>query len=138
MEKNIEHLRLLAIFHYVVAGLMALFSCFPIIHLVIGFALVLNPNKYGMSGNQEKHIVGIVFIVFACIFILVGWTIAALVAYAGRCLSRQKKFTYCFVVACISCAFFPFGTALGVFTLIVLNRDGVKTLFNQSPTVATT
>ena len=32
-------------------------------------------------------------------------------------------------MAAISCAFMPFGTVLGVFTLIVLLRPGVKELF---------
>jgi hypothetical protein len=31
-----------------------------------------------------------------------------------------------FVVAAINCAFFPFGTALGIFTIIVLQRSTVK------------
>lgn len=33
--KDLEHLRLLSIFHYVVGGLIALFACFPIIHLMM-------------------------------------------------------------------------------------------------------
>jgi hypothetical protein len=34
--KQEEQLRLLSIFHYVVAGLSALFACIPIIHLALG------------------------------------------------------------------------------------------------------
>jgi hypothetical protein len=33
------------------------------------------------------------------------------------------------VIAAIQCAFTPFGTVLGVFTLIVLVRPSVKALF---------
>jgi hypothetical protein len=32
-------------------------------------------------------------------------------------------------MACIECLFIPFGTILGVFTIIVLSRESVKTLF---------
>jgi hypothetical protein len=32
-------------------------------------------------------------------------------------------------MACIQCAFFPFGTVLGVFTIITLSRERVKELF---------
>ena len=40
------------------------------------------------------------------------------------------------VVACLSCLQLPFGTALGVFTLIVLLRPGAKLLFGEAqPTV---
>jgi hypothetical protein len=33
------------------------------------------------------------------------------------------------VVAGIECIVMPFGTVLGVFTLVVLSRESVKTLF---------
>jgi hypothetical protein len=39
MNQESEHLRLLAIFHYVVAGLAALFSLFPLIYTTIGAIL---------------------------------------------------------------------------------------------------
>jgi len=36
MNQDAEHLQLLAIFHYVVAGLAALFSFFPLLYTTIG------------------------------------------------------------------------------------------------------
>jgi hypothetical protein len=36
---------------------------------------------------------------------------------------------YCLVVAGIECIFMPFGTVLGVFTIIVLMRPSVRNLF---------
>jgi hypothetical protein len=33
----------------------------------------------------------------------------------------------------VECVFMPFGTALGVFTILVLNRQSVKELFNPRP-----
>jgi hypothetical protein len=38
------------------------------------------------------------------------------------------------VVACLECLFIPFGTILGVLTLIVLSRESVKTQFSARPT----
>ncbi len=40
MDKDLEHLRLLSIFHYVFGGLTALFGCFPCIYLAFGIAFV--------------------------------------------------------------------------------------------------
>jgi len=34
-------------------------------------------------------------------------------------------------VAAVECIFMPFGTVLGVFTIIVLNRPSIKALFQQ-------
>ena len=35
-------------------------------------------------------------------------------------------------MAALSCAFFPFGTVLGVFTIIVLQKDSVRQLFGRT------
>jgi hypothetical protein len=36
-------------------------------------------------------------------------------------------------MACIECMFMPFGTVLGVFTIIVFIRQSVKALFTPKP-----
>ncbi len=38
---------------------------------------------------------------------------------------------FCLVMACVACLFMPFGTVLGVFTIIVLARPSVQTLFSR-------
>jgi predicted Co/Zn/Cd cation transporter (cation efflux family) len=75
------------------------------------------------------------FVVFASIFILVGWTFAVLVLVAGRLIARRKHDTFCFVAACVECLFMPFGTVLGVFTILVLNRQSVKGAFDPGKAV---
>ncbi len=138
MNQDLEHLRLLSIFHYVVGALAALFACFPIIHLVIGLLLLFNPSmKEGemhgdMHGDMERaRFVGAFFVAFAGFFILAGWTVAVCVCIAGRNLVRHRRYTFCLVMAAILCVFIPFGTVLGVFTIIVLVRPSVKELFEQ-------
>ena len=44
MNQDLEHLRLLSIFHYVVAGITAFFACFPVFHLVFGLVMLLAPG----------------------------------------------------------------------------------------------
>jgi hypothetical protein len=73
------------------------------------------------------------FIVFASVFILMGWTFAVFVILAGKNLGRQKRYTFCLVMGCVECLFFPFGTVLGVFTILVLNRENVKAMFGEKP-----
>jgi hypothetical protein len=134
MNQDIEHLRLLSIFHYVVAGLGALFACFPVIHLVIGLTLAFAPGvlEHGPKGNPVvPQFVGLLFATFAAAMILAGWTVSFGVFLAGRFLGQHRHYTFCLIVACILCLMFPFGTVLGVFTLIVLLRPSVKTLFGQ-------
>src|SRR5438876_1216022 len=90
-----EHLRLLAIFHYVVAGLAALFACIPIIHLILGLVMLLAPHAFGPGKNQPPQFLGLLFVLLGAGIVLVGWTLAALIAWAGRCLSQRKHYTFC-------------------------------------------
>ena len=64
-------------------------------------------------------------------YLLVGLAFALLLAFAGRSLQKRRRYTYCFVIACIACLFMPVGTVLGVFTIVVLSRTSVKTLFGR-------
>jgi hypothetical protein len=129
MNHDEDHLRLLAIFHYVCAGLGAMIACFPIMHLIFGLVMVLSPESFGSGKEQPPAFLGWFFVSMASLFILAGWTWAALIAWAGRCLNRRKHYLYCFVMACVACLFMPFGTVLGAFTIIVLVRPTVKMLF---------
>lgn len=131
INRDEEHLRLLAIGHYVCAGVAALFACFPVIHLILGLVMLLSPQAFGPGKDQPPQFIGLFFVLFASVFILAGWTYAALLAWAGRCLGRRKRYMFCLVIAWVACLFVPFGTVLGVFTLIVLARPSVKVLFSQ-------
>jgi len=136
--EDASHLRLLSIFHYVVAGLTALFSLFPLIHVGIGIAALSGAmpieSNGGAASPDETRLFGWLFIGIGSFVILCGLTLAGFMAYAGRCLARQRRHTLCLVVAALSCMCMPLGTVLGVFTLIVLLRSAVKAAFDASPT----
>jgi hypothetical protein len=134
MGKDLEHLSLLVTFHYIVAAITAVWFSFPLIHFFIGLMLMLNPQGVALDGKQAGpvRLFGLLFVVIGGGVVLFGWTLAALTAYAGRCISRRQKYMLCLVVACLNCLHPPIGTALGVFTLIVLLRDSVKQLFEAS------
>lgn len=131
MNKDLEHLRTLSIFYYIVGGLIALFSCIPFIHLFIGIMFLT--GSFPQEPNQPEFpskMFGLMFTIMPLIFIIGGWTLAICTIIAGRKLSRHQGYMFCFIVAGILCAFAPFGTVLGVFTILVLLRDSVKELFN--------
>ena len=73
---------------------------------------------------------------FAGGFIVLGLSVATCVAFAGRFLARRKHYLFCLVVAGVTAVMcIPFGTILGVFTIIVLMRPSVKEAFGY-PEVA--
>ena len=131
MEEDKRNIRLLAIFHYVMGGLTALFACIPFIHLFIGIAVLTKGLAKNPSGGPSPELVGLFFIAIAGLLILAGWTLAVLMIIAGRKLSKFKSRTFCLVIGAIECAIIPIGTILGVFTLILLTKDSVKELFSS-------
>src|SRR5438128_6559299 len=56
---------------------------------------------------------------------------AVCILIAGRSLSRREGYSFALVIACIECLFIPFGTILGVFTIVVLSRESVKASFER-------
>ena len=132
MDQDLEHLRLLSLFHYVAAALAALFACFPLIHLVAGIAMVAS-----VAGGSQEAFPGALFggclVAFAALWILLGTALAVCLFLAGRYLAEHTHYTFCLATAGVACAFMPLGTALGVFTLLVLLRPTVKTLFGVPP-----
>lgn len=123
MKEDEQYLKLLSVFHYVVGGLAACFACIPLIHLSIGIAMLVG------AIDDAPEFVGALLVLIAMFAMLIGWTLAVFIIIAGRCLAKRKRYMFCLVMAAISCIFMPFGTVLGVFTIIVLMRPSVKELF---------
>ena len=130
MNRDAEHLRLLSIFHFVLAGCAALFALFPALYMVLGLIMLLVPASFKDNNGQPPPVfVAWIFIAIGSVFIILGWTFAAFVVAAGRFLARRKHYTFCLVMGAVECLFMPFGTVLGVFTIVVLCRESIKPLF---------
>ncbi len=126
-----EHLRLLTIGHYITGGLCIAFASIFIIHFLFIVAMALSPELFGNAQGAQGTPDGImrIFAVILGFIILAGWTFGGLTIYAGRCIKRRTHRALTFVMACLNTMFIPFGTVLGVFTLIVLTRPNVRRLY---------
>ena len=132
--QDAEHLKLLSVFHYIVAAIMAVFACLPIFHLLIGLAVVSGRFGTPKQGEPTPDLFGWFFVVFATGAILFGWALAACTFVAARSLAQRKRYLFCLVIAGVMAATcMPFGTVLGVFTIIVLMRPSVKRAFGVLP-----
>jgi hypothetical protein len=129
MNQDLQHLKLLSIFYYVVGGMLALVACIPILHFTVGVMMLAAPNTMSGGGTPPPPFVGWLFVLIAGGLILLGWVWATCLMAAGWFLGRRKHYIYCFIMGCSACLFNPLGTVLGVFTIIVLVRPSVKRLF---------
>jgi hypothetical protein len=127
-HKDEEHLRLLSILYYVWGALGVLFSCLGGIYLLGMSGVLFAVSQRG--GDAPPTWVGALMGVLGVVMMVVTLVFAGLSLWTGKCLADRRAYTLCMVVAALSCLSFPFGTALGVFTLIVLSRPSVKAMFN--------
>lgn len=136
MDRDTEQLNLLAIFHYVVAGLAALFSFIPLLYTALGviFVFVLRHGTAKPSEELPPEFLGWIFTVVGSLLFVIGIVMAICILVAGRSLAQRKRYTFALVIACIECLFFPFGTILGVFTIVALSRESAKALFSGTRT----
>lgn len=131
MDPDENHLSLLRVFYFVMAALVGLAGCLPIVHVLIGVKLILDPG-FAPGAASGPFNPGWMFVGVGALIIVVAWTLATMLALTGRFLGQRTNYMFCFVLAVIVCLNFPLGTTLGVFTLVVLTRPRVKELFGRS------
>lgn len=113
----------------------AFFSCFPLLHVAMGVAMLCGAFE---GDDPPPRFVAWMFILFPAVFILIGWALSVLIIMAGRKLKGRTSRTLCLVVAGMECILIPFGTVLGVFTLVVLMKESVKELFSANQALEAT
>lgn len=126
-----ERFKLLSIFHYVAAGLTAFAGCVPLIHVTLG--LMMFSGAMSTTGsNPPPRELGLLFVGMGAMMSMLLWACAAVMAVAGHFLRVQRYYTFCLVVAAIECINMPFGTVLGIFTIITLVDEKAKAMFDRS------
>ncbi len=135
-----EQLRILSICYYIYAGFNALFSLFGLFYVFMGLMVGSLISRLPAQPNQPPPppaAIAAFFGVFGLgMFVfLIGMGFLKFMV-AGR-LRRRRSRVFCMIVAGVSCIGIPFGTTLGVFTLVVLLRQSVKRLFDTRAQAAT-
>ncbi len=128
-QRNVDadHLKLLAIFHFIGAGLALLGILFLLAHFAMFHAFMDNPKIW--ENQKQGPPPAEFFAVFKWFYMVMGlWFLSSgtLNVISGVCLRARKHRTFSVVVAGINCAHLPLGTVLGIFTIIVLLRDSVR------------
>ncbi len=125
-----QKLELISIFHYVLAAFIFIKGAGALIMMGIGTLLtigILSDQPHDME--EGLIVIGLIFFVFPMLVLLVSWTLATLVLLAGRRISKRTNLAYCQIVAGLECLCAPFGTILGIFSLINLTKPEVKETF---------
>jgi outer membrane lipoprotein-sorting protein len=129
-RRDREHLRLLSIFHFVFGGLALLGIGFLCVHYFIMHTVFSNPDMWKSQPQimPPKAFLDafIWFYLFMGVILLAGLVLNVL---SGLFLWQKRNRVFSLVIGGLNCLQIPFGTALGVFTILVLSRDSVRQLY---------
>jgi len=125
-----DHLKLLAIFHFIGAGLAVAGMLFLFVHY--SFMHQLIDNQKAWAGQKGAPPPAEIFGFLRWFYLAFGaWCVVSLLLnlISGFCLLARKHRIFSLVVAGVNCVHVPLGTVLGTFTIIVLLRDSVRELY---------
>ena len=93
MNQDTEHLRLLAIFHYVVGALAALFSFFPLIYTTIGTIFIFAARDATAKPGEElpPEFLDWIFAMIGSVLFLIGLAMAICILIAGRPVPNTSR-----------------------------------------------
>lgn len=148
MEEDLKHLKTIAWVHYAFAGLNALVLLPVLVYVMfVRFTLAIDAVKIGillLSGSAVEAVKILDGSVTTSLFVysvslMVGGFVALLLLaglvsnfYCGKFMAEQKHYMFCLIVTALTITSFPIGTAVGVYSLIILLRPHVKELFENN------
>jgi|SRR5579863_1904097 len=131
---DMERLRLLSVFHFIGAGLAMLGLLFLLLHYTMMHAIFGNPAlwKDAKGGPPPRELLAVfdwVYLFGAVWFVGFG-TMNVISAF---CLRARRHRTFSLVIGGLNCVHIPLGTILGVFTIITLSQESVRSLYEDEP-----
>jgi hypothetical protein len=139
-----EHLSALSIGHFILAGI-SLFSGLPALAWGVAGATLVDQvggdvaaalgEISGQSGadtlGSEAMLEDFEKLVLVTIVggIVLSVAVAVQLGLVGVKIKQRQWWLFCYLTGWGECLMFPFGTILGIFTILVLGRPSVKKLF---------
>ncbi len=129
----VQNLKVLSVLHYVYGALVGMIALFMLFFVVLGsfitgdvMAQAEEPPPEWLGGFLQVFGVGLF------LFILV-WSL--FIVLSGRWIAKRTNRTGSIIIAALCLFSFPFGTALGIFTLVVLLNEEVRVAYEQGSLV---
>lgn len=124
-----EHLRLLRLGFFISAATNVIWVFFPLMYVVMGAFMLSGLLDDAKPSEAPPRVMGLVLVVIGLGISLIAAAFAVLKLLAAQAIGKRQRKGLIFTTAIISCLSLPWGTALGVLTLIVLSRPSVAAQF---------
>ena len=129
-----EHIKLLSIFHFIVAALALLGIVFLFLHYFAMSSAFSNLDMWKSKNDNMPPLPKDFLKAFIWFYFFMGaifGTACILNLLSGLFLRQRRHRTFSIIVGGLNCLQIPFGTILGVFTIIVLSRNSVRERYDS-------
>ncbi|MFN7942847.1 MAG: hypothetical protein U0X73_14760 [Thermoanaerobaculia bacterium] len=130
MDADRDQLLILSVFHYLMAAFVVLLSLVPSILLFVAMQTADPEQAQSAAGGAPAASTGAMFALVS-LALVGGVLLASLLVAAARCLAATRRRRLCLTAAILVSFVPPFGTVVGLATLVVLMRPSVQQLFAQ-------
>jgi hypothetical protein len=125
-------LQILAVLHYVLAGLTLFCGLVPAVIMLLVTVFTVDivgvyEIFYWVEVFSLSAVLAVGLIVGIIMVLLIGLPLLLLIS--GDCIRQRKGYWFSLVLGCLLLPCTPLGTALGIFTLVVLCRTSVRQLY---------
>jgi hypothetical protein len=131
-RRDREHLKLLSVFHFVFGGFALVGIAFLFVHYFMMHTMFSNPEMWKSQPQvmpPKAFLDAFIWLyLFFGVFLLTGLVVNVL---SGLFLLQKRNRLFSIIIGGLNCLQIPFGTALGVFTIIVLSRDSMRQLYAE-------
>ncbi len=126
-------LRLLSIGYYIQGGIAAVYTLLILAYSAFATALLANINKIAGQSNQQELPPALFSIISILLTVLLGLACAYTICMflAAYWLPRFRNKLFIQILGALNCMAIPYGTVLGIFTLMVLQRPSAKQFFAE-------
>lgn len=133
MDTTEHDLKLLSIGYYIQAGIVGFYSLMMLAYMsFIGTILTAVARDAQQHGRPAipPGIISLVSVIAAIALILcVAYAVCHFLA--GYWIRRHRNWVFVYVVAALACLGIPYGTVLGIFTFMVMQRSAAQRLFGR-------
>jgi hypothetical protein len=125
-----EHLRLLALFHYISGGVTVVFSLLFALWCIFAATMMASIPQRSPGDPPLQGMPQMIFVVFG-IFSALGVVYGTVEIASGRFIRERRHRVFTIIAALPRLLFLSYGVVLTVFTLMVLDRPSVHQLYRQ-------
>jgi hypothetical protein len=135
MDTTAHDLKLLSIGYFIQGGITLCYGLLFFCYVSFAGAMIAAVQRNVNGGGRIPIPAGLLDLILA---LVIAATLAMVVAgacmlYAGVALRKRRHRMLILVMAALNCLSLPYGTVLGIFTFMVMQRPAAKEIFGLAP-----